>query len=359
MNIKRYTKILACPDCRGEIKEIEINHMLLGFFCEICKLIYPIKEEISILLPKNAKNTVLEYVLIQKIAKEAFNHSLEWLKPYISNTLKILESADSKKSWEWEDEEFWQKEYHKESKASMEKNWNDRIWQREFLVNLLINEMKLTNKIILDVGCGEGQNFRSLLSKHCDDNTLYIGADISMDGLKLNRFRNIHKNSLYILCSANKLPFHRETVEVLCYFGILHHTERKAGTISQDSVIVKNGGYMLFYEPLQRPSFLPDFLRDNKEVSDHEGTIGKNELMAQINNNKELKIIKSKQMHTFFYTGMLRFFRNLMLNNKKIFSLISNLDIIFMKSFGSFIPFFRPGAIMLFVKKIQYSTKGE
>ena len=245
MKLKNYTELFACPDCKGDIKNIDIDHQLLGFFCEICKLIYPVKEKIFILLSKSARNYTLEYDLVESIKKKSLNHPTEQLKQYINNTLSLLDSSKDVKSWEWEDEEFWSKEYKKEKEIILQKNWNDRIWQREVLVKDLLDKTKLNGKTILDVGCGEGQNFKSLFVDHCDESTLYIASDISLAGLKLNRLRNKHKNSLYVLCSADKLPFHREKIDILCYFGILHHTERKAGTITQDSELMKKNGHIL------------------------------------------------------------------------------------------------------------------
>lgn len=356
MMFKEHIKIIACPDCGGNIREIMFKDQILGFFCERCKIIFPIKEDIPILLPKSARNYKLEFNLIQDISKKVLNRSSEELQQYIGNTLKLLESTKNAKSYEWEDEEFWSKEYKKEANAAIPKNWNNRIWQREFLVECLVNETELNSITILDVGCGEGQNFRLLLSKYCDQNVLYIATDVLLEGLKLNRLRNVHNNSLYILSSANKLPFHMKKIDILCYFGILHHTERKASTVPQDSKLVKKGGYILIHEALERPffsSFLPRFLKPKAEESAHEERIKKKELLAQINKSKDIEIIALKQMHTVFFGVMRQLFRNYMMNNKKCFEIILTLDIFLMKLFGSFIRFFEPGEIMLLMKKFE------
>jgi len=357
---KNYIKIISCPNCKGNLREIEIDHHLLGFFCEKCKLIYPIKEGIIVLLPKNARDYNLEYDLIQNIKKKLLNHSIKKLEQYIHDTLKLLDSSKNFKSWEWEDEEYWGKEYKKEAKTIVQKNWNDRIWQREFLIKNLLNKTKLNGKTILDVGCGEGQNFRLLLSKHCDETSVYIATDISFEGLKLNRLRNTHKNSIYILCSADRLPFHKETINILCYFGILHHTERKVATISQDSDLVKKGGYILIHEVLDRKSFssfLPGFLKLRGEQSAHEESINKKELLSQIS-NMNLKIIVSRESYTIFFGIMMRLFRNIMINNKVFFHFISTLDFFLMRLFKNIIFFFRAGEIMLLVRKSQKKNKG-
>ena len=354
MLVARYTNIIACPECKGNIREIEVNHQVLGFFCESCKLIYPVKEGILILLPQGARNYAVEYDLVQNIRRGILEHHIEGVEQHINNTLNLLKSSKDVKSWEWEDEEFWSKEYKKEGETVVHKNWNDRIWQREFLVKQLLNETKLDGRVILDVGCGEGQNFRLLLSKYCDESSLYIAADISWEGLNLNRSRNTHNNSLYILCSADKLPFHRETIDILCYFGILHHTERKADTISQDSDLVKKGGYILIHEALDRPtisSLIPSFLKRKVEQSAHEERINKKKLLSQIINNNNLEIITSRNMHTIFFGAMMRFLRKVMITNKAFFCLVCNLDVLFVRLNCGIVPFFREGEIMALVRR--------
>jgi len=348
-----YLKIISCPSCKKNLREIKINQNLIGFFCETCKLIYPIKEDIPILLPKSARNYKLEYKLIQEIKEKLSNRSIKKLEQYTNNTLKLINSSKNLKSWEWEDEEYWNREYKIESKTVTKKNWNDRMWQREFLTKYIINNAKLNGKTILDVGCGEGQNFRFLLSEHCDERSLYISTDISLEGLKLNRLRNRHKNSIYILCSADSMPFQKETVDILCYFGILHHTRRKVAIILEGANFVKKGGYILLHEVLDRKSFssfLPNFLKPSYEQSSHEESVSKKELLTQLN-KANLKIIISRESYTIFFGIILKLFRNFMINNKAFFCFISDLDIFLMRLFRNITFFFKAGEIMLLARK--------
>ena len=175
----KYGELLVCPDCRGTVKEIQNNEQVEGFICESCKLVYPMTEDIPILLPKSARNYDLEFELVNDIKKHLSNCLTETLAKSVDNTLQLIESFKGHKSWAWEDEEFWNKEYKKETGAVDQKDWSLRIWQREWLVRQLISRTELRGKTVLDVGCGEGQNFRILLSQHCDDDSLYIATDIS------------------------------------------------------------------------------------------------------------------------------------------------------------------------------------
>lgn len=46
MNIKELLKIIACPKCRGDLRVIGSD----GLLCERCGLVYPIRDDIPILL---------------------------------------------------------------------------------------------------------------------------------------------------------------------------------------------------------------------------------------------------------------------------------------------------------------------
>ncbi|GIW47055.1 MAG: UPF0434 protein [Deltaproteobacteria bacterium] len=48
---KRLLEILACPKCRGEIRPSDDES---GLICDSCKLLYPIKEGIPVMLVEEA-----------------------------------------------------------------------------------------------------------------------------------------------------------------------------------------------------------------------------------------------------------------------------------------------------------------
>lgn len=130
---KEHLKLLICPTCRRNLEKIEIQKVIVGFHCQECQIIYPIKDDIPIILAEEARNFNLEYPLIEEIAKEL---PVE-LHKSIERTLDLLESQKSSLTWEWKDEKFWSREYLKEMIAEVPKNWNDRIWERQFLVKEL------------------------------------------------------------------------------------------------------------------------------------------------------------------------------------------------------------------------------
>jgi len=312
-------------------------------------------EDIPILLPKTARNYDLEYPLIKDIEthqSHSISESPSHILSSIGKTLTLLESFKGHKSWEWEDEEYWSKEYQNESGAVHQKEWDVRIWQMEWLMDQLMRRTDLRGKTILDVGCGEGQIFRTVLSQYCDDDSLYIATDVSIDGLRLNRARNKQRNAIYVLCSADRLPFRDKVVDLLCYFGILHHTERKSGTIRQDSEIVANDGYVIIHEATDRPyisSVLP-FMRPGEE-SAHEGRIKKKDLMTTISTTKELQLIASREAYTILF-GFMRYVSGIKyLNRKWFYHTLLGLDLLFLKAFGWISPALGSGEVMLLLRK--------
>ncbi len=354
-NAGQYEEIIACPDCEGKLQAIECNDDIQAFVCGKCLILFPVKDGIPILLPREARRYHLEYDLLDSIGQGP-NQSRKWLAQCTQNTRNLLNQCKDKSSWEWEDEKHWSKIYAEESTRTAPKNWNDRIWQREFLCNTLIAQTSLRGKTILDVGSGEGQNFRFLLANYCDETTLYIATDISFPGLKLNQARNMHRNSLYILCTADSLPIQRERIDVLCYFGILHHTEKKSDVILNNRDLVKSGGYILLHEPLARPApvFLSSLLKPKVGESYHEERIDIQKLTAVISDSN-LEILAARLHNTIFFTGMMRLFNNIMLNNKTFFRLVSWFDNALMKILGGIIPYFRAGGIMLVLRSQKLS----
>jgi uncharacterized protein YbaR (Trm112 family) len=53
---KELLEILACPKCKGDIKltKKSLSHEEEGLMCERCRLLYPIKEGIPIMLIDDA-----------------------------------------------------------------------------------------------------------------------------------------------------------------------------------------------------------------------------------------------------------------------------------------------------------------
>jgi uncharacterized protein YbaR (Trm112 family) len=51
---KELLKILACPKCKGEVN---LNEQGDGLVCPTCRLVYPIKDDIPVMLVDEAKRS--------------------------------------------------------------------------------------------------------------------------------------------------------------------------------------------------------------------------------------------------------------------------------------------------------------
>ncbi len=51
--IKEYLEVLACPKCKSDLQYINLENKE-GFYCKKCKLLYPIVEDIPVMLPNEA-----------------------------------------------------------------------------------------------------------------------------------------------------------------------------------------------------------------------------------------------------------------------------------------------------------------
>jgi uncharacterized protein YbaR (Trm112 family) len=47
-------RILACPKCRGELIPLGSGELLTGLSCEACRLVYPVEDDIPVLLIEEA-----------------------------------------------------------------------------------------------------------------------------------------------------------------------------------------------------------------------------------------------------------------------------------------------------------------
>ncbi len=348
-----HVSLLACPDCHGVLGSFGGGGDESGLSCEVCALVFPVTDGIPILLPRHARSKEVELPLVEALAAR---EGTDAVRPALDATLELLRSLDGKKSWEWEDEEYWRKKYRGQMERvrageDLDKGrWPVRFWQREFLVERMPDALWDQGKTILDIGCGAGHNFRILLSSKFHDDSLYIAADVSLDALKLNRLRNPHANGLYVLCSADRVPFRDGVVDMLCYFGILHHTERKAGTIEEDSRLLKNGGVAVLHEAISRKSARPSFLPIEDAGSEHEETIDRGDLLEAIRRAPGLEIRAEWWGHTAIM-GLGKMVLRRWVRSRSAYTMVSAIDVFFMKMLGGFWSHFAPAEALILLSK--------
>jgi uncharacterized protein YbaR (Trm112 family)/ubiquinone/menaquinone biosynthesis C-methylase UbiE len=289
VTVARLLELCVCPDCAGDLSLFDPSDPDIALLCSVCSTVFPFIDGIPVLLPKHARNPALELAPIEAIGTQGDRLAAD-------RTITLLESVTAP-SWEWEDEAYWSQHYRERTES---KNWNERMWEREPFVSRLLDEFgSLKDRTILDIGCGEGQTFARLLAPHCSTDTLYVGADISLAGLQLNRRLNRHENSSYVLCTASRLPFRSASFDLLCYWGILHHAEGKTKTLSTDSSLLKSGGAILLHEALARLTVRQLLNVKTTDESAHEERVELNELLESVSS---LQTLKMRLFHSAFYT---------------------------------------------------------
>ncbi len=100
------------------------------------------------------------------------------------------------------------------------------------------------NSTVLEVGCGTGQltNFLGLSCRSV------IGADLCLNSLRLgNAFRREHVLDRVRFLQANlfRLPFERDSFDVVLCNGVLHHTSDPFGGFARLVPLVRPGGHII------------------------------------------------------------------------------------------------------------------
>ena len=129
----------------------------------------------------------------------------------------------------------------------------DTFYSLEYLYHLLGD---VTGKIVLDYGCGAGDN-SVLIATHGADRV--IGVDISTELVELAEKRlaahDLSKNAEFRVGSAHELPLEDESVDVVFGNAILHHLDLKLAS-KEVYRVLKKGGRAIFLEPVRNSKFV-------------------------------------------------------------------------------------------------------
>lgn len=330
--------LLVSPDDGGPLILVEKDgdQALLS---ESAGLLYPILDDIPVLLAREDRSYELEFAAVDVFRRAEDGK----IKEVAERTIELLEQRKGQKSFAWEDEVHWTKEYAKMAPNEVDDSkWNDRLWQR----SPLVESAEVGNiESLVDIGCGEGQNFRNLLKTRIPADCLYIGADISLAGLRLNRKRNAWENAMFIVCSADRLPLKPLSVDLICYFGVLHHTENKAKNFSVHMDLLRPGGKIILHEAIERPCILGDRFR--RHQSAHEERFDLRELEEEIGRFPDMLGVRCwKMRHSIFWSGCARLFGSRPFLNPVPFKIMTWIDNACIRILGPILPWFRGGEVL-------------
>lgn len=208
-------ELLACPDCKGDLK-LEIDSGTTDYIDQGklncgCGKIFEIRDDI----------------------------------PFFSSVIQhsgVKNQQETYSTW-WDD-------YHDESTITNPDNRNF------FFNSLRIPASKFEDSVVLDAGCGNGR-FSYLVSHYRP--RLLVSFDIST-GLHHAR-RAIQKHNpqahvVYVQGDMTKPPFRPKVFDLLFSWGVIHHTPSAPKTFSTLSKLAKQGGqfgvYVYEFHPLYR-----------------------------------------------------------------------------------------------------------
>lgn len=114
----------------------------------------------------------------------------------------------------------------------------------EYSYEIFVKNIKNTNLLMLDVGCGNGEKasiFKSSVSG-------LVGIDLSMEFLKKACNRGLE----VVLGDAGMLPFQNEAFDVITCFHVLEHVDNGLRVVKEIFRVLKNGSFFLLVTPNSR-----------------------------------------------------------------------------------------------------------
>lgn len=202
MNPSTLLTYLICPQCQKP----ELFFKKNGYHCRGCKSFYPIIEGVPVLL----------------------------------DTSRLSEQEAGQKKW-------FEKHY---SKFSGEKYCLEK-WRMSMLERLFNNVKCKKITTYLDIGCGAtGYTVIEGVKKN---NWTAIGADISLQAMiRAKRLADKQKTgdrTGFIVCSAENLPFKKESFDLVSAISLLEHLEEDDKTMHNIAQVTKKGGFLFVCVP--------------------------------------------------------------------------------------------------------------
>lgn len=198
------------------------DNVIAGIFLNRATLqIYPVIQEVPVFI----KNRILNSFWIEH--QEAL---LEIVKD--EDAIKsqiIIKNEEFSFSNEWADAHT----------NNLETVWGQNIEDRLTLhfTSTESTEREIKNKLLLDVGCGNGILCKALAEK----GAIVFGADYSTSVWNAQKTMQ-HKNVCFFQVDLHFLPFKDKTFDFIISNGVLHHTPNTENAFKQVAPKVKPGG---------------------------------------------------------------------------------------------------------------------
>jgi ubiquinone/menaquinone biosynthesis C-methylase UbiE len=103
----------------------------------------------------------------------------------------------------------------------------------------------VSEKVVLDIACGEGYGAK-LLSEVANQ---VVGVDISEETIKYAEKKYSSKNLEFKVGSADEIPFEDNFFDVVVSFETIEHLENHEGMISEIKRVLKDDGLLIISSP--------------------------------------------------------------------------------------------------------------
>ncbi len=186
----------------------------------------------------------------------------------------------------------------------------------------------IQNKKVLDFGCGNGGYAEKVSNFNPASLT---GIDISEKAIELAKTRKLKNTEInFEVENCEKTKFNSDQFDFIYGAGILHHLNIKE-SLNEIKRLLKKDGSLLFIEPLGTNPLINlyrKFTPNSRSPDEHPFKFQDIKYIKSLFKNVEIKY------YGFFTLIFLPLYKSP--ENSKIFSLLSNIDKIFLQ-----IPFFR------------------
>jgi len=222
-----FSGILVCPDCRGELKQVQRSPLRLA--CATC----------------------------ERTCDENADGIVEMLPAWMVNAQRAKDEIEAEASRSSGTErsqrvvEF-ESAFHDEQAQCYDGLFTSPEPLRTYyqrLIDRQVSEEVENASFVVDLCCGTGKSSLPLVKS----GKPVIGIDVSMEMLKLfaKKCRELGKGSVLLLhADASHPPLRSESCEAIMFIGGLHHIPDQTSCVHHISGLLKNEGKFLIHEPL-------------------------------------------------------------------------------------------------------------
>ncbi|GAB3993169.1 hypothetical protein GCM10028807_27760 [Spirosoma daeguense] len=109
----------------------------------------------------------------------------------------------------------------------------------------VINQLDITNKVVLDIASGEGYGTR-LLSDHAEH---VYGVDISDDAVSHAKVKYKKNNLTFLVGDAISIPIQSNSIDVVVSFETIEHIDKHQSMIDEIKRVLKKDGVLIISSP--------------------------------------------------------------------------------------------------------------